>query len=189
MQQPAPKPVSVAQVAQQPCNEQAHAGAMAISAAVAPIVLSLVAVVIAWKANKINHGQAFMGRALDGLVELRSEARGVQKLYERLFQPFASVKEKGEGRTAFAKAQEEVTMHVEYLGCAFDELSVLKQLWDDVVEVEDSHAASDATRFNGAANVPQKKAEAIAAFIEKTAECVQALRNPGKKPLTKVASS
>jgi len=145
------------------------------------VVLSLIALIVAIKANKINHGQAFVGRALDGLVGLRAEAREVEKLYDRLFKPFVGRKEKTDTRTAFTRAQEEVTMHVEYLAACFDELAELKTLWDAVVDIEDSHAASDAITYTGAANVPKRKAEAIATFIQKTAECVRVLRGYGRK--------
>jgi hypothetical protein len=182
MQQPAPK--TTAHVAVTPavnCEPSSTTNAVTIASAAAPVVLSLIALVVAIKANRINHGQAFVGRALDGLVGLRAEAREVDKLYDRLFKPFTSRKEKTDARIAFTRAQEEVTMHVEYFAACFDELQELKVQWDAVVDIEDSHAASDATTYTGAANVPKKKAEAIARFIEKTAECVRVLRGYGRK--------
>jgi hypothetical protein len=140
-----------------------------------------VAVAISVAGNSINRGHPFVAQQVGEMVGLRAAAHEVQRLYEALFVRFPDVQAKRAARTRFLKAQEEVTVQVEFLAAAFKGLDGLVKSWAEVEGAEDSHAAGDALSFAGSPKVINQKVEKITAFLADTATCLRKLQDKKKK--------
>lgn len=162
-----------------PSEEIAQKGIDWIAAAgtVAQVVVAVAAVYVASRANKIAHEATFVQRAIDELVDLRTEAQKIHLLYRRLFEPFSDRDAKVAARNEWVRSRDALSLHLEYVICAFPELETLRKPWQELDEEEDSHTLSDAVLFAGNRGIVTKKHERLCAeFIRRTAESIKSLR-------------
>lgn len=146
---------------------------------VAQIILAIVAVYLAYTANKLNKESLFMQRILVELFEIVTLARKVKGLYVRMFDPFDSVRDKYAARSEWLKAREEVEERLAEIKCMFSELGVAEKAWQRVADTEDSHVNGDALKIpdkGSISEVTHKYAREHDAFVREVGRLVRTLR-------------
>lgn len=129
--------------------------------AIAQVATAIVAIWLAWRANRISHGSIFASRVLDDLLRARAEGAEVKRLYKQLFDGFATTDAKLRARTEWLQLRESVSETLD--GCADvlkDEVRPARDAWDAVEELEHPHATGSAL------TCPQPDAETAFAEYE-----------------------
>ena len=151
----------------------------------AQAAIAVLAVYLAWRGNRVSHGNVFLERMVDHLLQVRGKANKVRQLYRALFDPCGDVGVKVSARTAWLHAREDVSVLVEQMVEAFPELEPVRKSWGEVEDEEDSHALGDALTC-AAPNTPLARADrTFTRFQSQISETIRKLRSqlPGKGPL------
>jgi hypothetical protein len=151
---------------------------MTTLATVAQVIIALVAIYLAGKANYLNKEAHFLQRIISELFEILTLARKVKASYLRMFDPFDSLDDKRTARTAWLQAREAVEERLVEIHHMFPEVDGALQAWKGLEEVEDTHAMSDVLTIGNQSmgDATTKYSRSHRAFLAKVGTLMKTIR-------------